>query len=116
MPVAALTPPEIDVALVDENCYPIDFDTDADVVAIGCWNVQYRRTRELAAEFRRRGKLVVVGGPDASLCPERFEDGAFDVVFNGEVEITWPRLCRDLLDGQAESLYRPAGDIRHPPL
>ena len=26
------------------------FLADADVVAIGCWNVQYRRARELAAE------------------------------------------------------------------
>jgi len=111
MTVAALTPPEIDVALIDENCYPVDFDTDADVVAIGCWNVQYRRARELSAEFRRRGKLVVVGGPYASLCPERFEDGAFDVVFNGEVEITWPRFCRDLLAGRPESLYRQEGNI-----
>jgi radical SAM superfamily enzyme YgiQ (UPF0313 family) len=111
MTVAALTPPEIDVALIDENCYPIDFETDADVVAIGCWNVQYRRARELAAEFRRRGKLVVVGGPYASLCPERFEDGAFDVVFNGEVEITWPQFCRDLLAGRQKVLYRQEGNV-----
>jgi radical SAM superfamily enzyme YgiQ (UPF0313 family) len=111
MTVAALTPPEIDVALIDENCYPIDFETDADVVAIGCWNVQYRRARELAAEFRRRGKLVVVGGPYASLCPERFEDGAFDVVFNGEVEITWPQFCQDLLAGRQKVLYRQEGNV-----
>src|SRR5438876_2784545 len=111
MTVAALTPPEIDVALIDENCYPIDFDTDTDVVAIGCWNVQYRRARELAAEFRCRGKLVVVGGPYASLCPERFEDGAFDVVFNGEVEITWPQFCQDLLAGRQQTLYRQEGNV-----
>jgi radical SAM superfamily enzyme YgiQ (UPF0313 family) len=111
MTVAALTPPEIDVALIDENCYPIDFETDADVVAIGCWNVQYRRARELAAEFRKRGKLVVVGGPYPSLCPERFEDGAFDVVFNGEVEITWPQFCRDLLADRAQALYRQEGNV-----
>jgi radical SAM superfamily enzyme YgiQ (UPF0313 family) len=111
MTVAALTPPEIDVALIDENCYPIDFETDADVVAIGCWNVQYRRARELAAEFRRRGRLVVVGGPYASLCPERFEDGAFDVVFNGEVEITWPQFCQDLLAGRQKVLYRQEGNV-----
>jgi radical SAM superfamily enzyme YgiQ (UPF0313 family) len=111
MTVAALTPPEIDVELIDENCYPLRYDTDADVVAIGCWNVQYRRAREIAAEFRRRGKLVVVGGPYASLCPERFEDGAFDIVFNGEVEITWPQFCRDLLAGTPQKLYRQVGNV-----
>jgi radical SAM superfamily enzyme YgiQ (UPF0313 family) len=111
MTVAALTPPEIAVELIDENCYPLRYDTDADVVAIGCWNVQYRRAREIAAEFRKRGKLVVVGGPYPSLCPERFEDGAFDVVFNGEVEITWPQFCRDLLAGKAQPLYRQIGNV-----
>ena len=118
MTVAALTPPEIAVELVDENCYPLSYETDADVVAIGCWNVQYRRARELAAEFRKRGKLVVVGGPYASLCPERFEDGAFDIVFNGEVEITWPQFCRDLLAGKPQTLYRQVGnvDIRLSPI
>ncbi|MBM4441182.1 MAG: DUF4070 domain-containing protein [Candidatus Rokubacteria bacterium] len=109
--VAALTPPEIDVALLDENCYPLDYETDADVVAIGCWNVQYRRAREIATEFRKRGKRVVVGGPYASLCPERFEDGHFDVVFNGEVEITWPEFCRDLLAGAPKPLYRQVGNV-----
>src|SRR5260370_20059125 len=30
--VAAMTPPEIAVELQDENCYPLGFDTDADLV------------------------------------------------------------------------------------
>jgi len=49
--VAAMTPPEISIEVADENCAPLDLDTDADVVAIGCWNVQYRRAQELAKEF-----------------------------------------------------------------
>jgi radical SAM superfamily enzyme YgiQ (UPF0313 family) len=109
--VAGLTPPDIEVELQDENCYPLQLDTDAEVVAIGCWNVQYARARELAAEFRRRGKLVVVGGPYPTLCPERFEDGTFDVVFDGEVELTWPEFCRDLMAGAPKPLYKQVGNI-----
>src|SRR5688572_1964362 len=109
--VAALTPPEIDVALIDENCTPLDLDTDADIVAIGCWNVHYHRARELAAEFRRRGKHVVVGGPYPSLCPERFEDGAFDTVIVGEAELVWPEFCRDLLAGAPKALYQQHGNV-----
>jgi radical SAM superfamily enzyme YgiQ (UPF0313 family) len=109
--VAAMTPPDIAVDLQDENCRPIDLDTDADVVAIGCWNVQYRRARELAAEFRRRGKLTVVGGPYPTLCPERFADGTFDVVFDGEVELTWPQFCRDLAAGSHRPLYKQVGNV-----
>jgi radical SAM superfamily enzyme YgiQ (UPF0313 family) len=116
--VAGLTPPEIPVDLVDENAEPVRFDTDADVVAIGCWNVQYHRARELAGEFRRRGKTVVVGGPYPTLCPERFIDGTFDVVFDGEAEITWPEFCRDLLAGAPKALYKQPGnvDIRLSPI
>lgn len=109
--VAGLTPPEFAVELIDENCYPLSFDTDADVVAIGCWNVQYARAREIAAEFGRRGKLVAVGGPYPTLCPERFVDGTFDVVFDGEVELTWPQFCRDLVAGEPKPVYKQQGNV-----
>lgn len=109
--VAALTPPDIAVELQDENSGPVDLDTDADVVAIACFNVQYHRARALAAEFRRRGKLVVVGGPYPTLCPERFADGLFNVVFDGEVEVTWPQFCRDLAAGSPRPLYKQVGNV-----
>jgi radical SAM superfamily enzyme YgiQ (UPF0313 family) len=109
--VAAMTPAEIPVALQDENVEPITVDTDADVVAIGCWNVQYHRANELAREFRRRGKMVVVGGPYPTLCPERFTDGTWDVVFDGETENTWPEFCRDLLAGAPKPTYKQVGNI-----
>ena len=97
--IAALTPPEISVALLDENIEPIDYDLDCDVVAISCFNVQHARAVQIAAEFRRRGRLVVIGGPYPTLCPERFA-GLADVLFVGEAEYTWPRFCRDLLAGR----------------
>src|SRR3990167_1836824 len=98
--IAALTPPEISVSLLDENLEPVDYGRDCDVVAISCFNVQWARAVEIAAEFRRRGRLVVIGGPYPTLCPERF-DGVADVVFVGEAEYTWPQFCRDLLEGRA---------------
>jgi radical SAM superfamily enzyme YgiQ (UPF0313 family) len=111
MTVAALTPPGIDVALADENCRPVPLDTDADLVAIGCWNIQYARALELGREFQRRGKRVVVGGPYVTLCPERFVDAPFHTVFEGEVELTWPEFCRDLLAGSPKAWYRQEGNV-----
>jgi radical SAM superfamily enzyme YgiQ (UPF0313 family) len=109
--VAGMTPREIPVELQDENVEPINLDTDADVVAIGCWNVQYHRARELAREFHRRGKVVVVGGPYPTLCPERFTDGTFDIVFDGETEVTWPQFCDDLRAGAPQPVYKQVGNI-----
>ncbi len=103
--VAALTPPEFDVSLVDENLDPIDFEAACDVVAISCFNVQWSRALEIAGEFRKRGRLIVIGGPYPTLCPERFV-GVADALFVGEAEYTWPRFCRDLLEGRTpDSTY-----------
>jgi radical SAM superfamily enzyme YgiQ (UPF0313 family) len=109
--VAGMTPLDFPVELQDENVETIKLDTDADVVAIGCWNVQYHRAHELAREFHRRGKMVVVGGPYPTLCPERFTDGTFDVVFDGETEITWPQFCQDLRAGTPKPVYKQVGNI-----
>lgn len=97
--IAALTPPEIEVSIIDENIQAIDFTTPCDVVAISCFNVQFTRTLQIARAFRRLGRLVVIGGPYPTLCPERFE-GVADVLFVGEAEYTWPRFCRDILAGK----------------
>jgi radical SAM superfamily enzyme YgiQ (UPF0313 family) len=103
--VAALTPREHEVVLCDENVEPVDFDTDADVVGLTGYVVHKERILELAAEFRRRGKLVAVGGPLATLCPDELRD-AVDVVFVGEAEYTWPQFLEELAVGYAQAEYR----------
>ena len=103
--VAALTPPEHEVILCDENVETVDFDTDADIVGITGYVVHKRRILEIAAEFRRRGKLVVAGGPLASLCPEELR-GQVDVLFQGEAEYTWPRFLEEHASGHWSAEYR----------
>ena len=60
--VAGMTPREHDIVLCDENVSEIDFDVDADIVGVTGYIVHKQRMIEIAAEFRRRGKFVVVGG------------------------------------------------------
>lgn len=103
--VAALTPSEHEVVLCDENVEPIDFDSDADIVGITGYIVHEERILEIADEFRRRGKLVVIGGPYASLCPEELAPHA-SAVFVGEAEATWLRFLRDVESGTVAPVYR----------
>jgi radical SAM superfamily enzyme YgiQ (UPF0313 family) len=103
--LAALTPDEFDVTIVDENVEPIDFSQRYDVVGITGFPPQIYRAREIAARFRAEGALVVCGGTSVSLSPERWRDVA-DVLVIGEAERTWPRLCEDLLDGRVAPEYR----------
>ncbi len=102
--LAALTPSEWEVRLVDENVEPIDFDAEADLVAVGGMSVQHHRQVEILREFRRRGRYVVAGGSFATLCPERYE-GLADTVVAGEAERKWPRFCEDFAAGRARALY-----------
>jgi radical SAM superfamily enzyme YgiQ (UPF0313 family) len=103
--VAGLTPPPHQVVLCDENVEPVDFDTDADVIGITGFVIHKKRMFELIDAFRRRGKLVVVGGPYATLCPEELE-GKVDVLFVGEAEYTWPQFVRDYEAGHWQAEYR----------
>jgi radical SAM superfamily enzyme YgiQ (UPF0313 family) len=105
--LAGLTPREHDVVLCDENVEPIDFDVEADIVGVTGYIVHQQRMREIIAEFRRRGRFVVVGGPHASLCPEEWR-GLGDVLFVDEAEETWPVFLRDFAAGAWQSEYRPA--------
>jgi radical SAM superfamily enzyme YgiQ (UPF0313 family) len=103
--VAAMFPADFDVRLCDETVTPIDFDTDAEVVGITGKTSQRARMREVALEFRRRGKLVVIGGPCASLEPEAFRD-ACDVLVVGETEEIFEQLCADLRGGAPKAEYQ----------
>jgi len=103
--VAGLTPAEHEVVLMDENVAPIDFDTDAEIIGLTGYVIHRQRIFEIADELRRRGKLVVIGGPYASLCPEEVRDH-FDVVFVDEAEYTWGQFLRDYQAGDWRREYR----------
>lgn len=116
--VASLTPPSWEVEIADENVEPIDFNTTADLIGIGVFNVQYNRALEIAVAFRQRGKKVVFGGPYCSLFPEAFE-GKGDYRIVGEAEEIWPEFLRDFEAGRARELYaarKEKIDVRKSPI
>jgi radical SAM superfamily enzyme YgiQ (UPF0313 family) len=104
--LAGLTDRSHEVSLCDENVEAIDFDVDADIVGVTGYIVHRPRMLEIIAEFRRRGRFVVVGGPLASLCPEDLR-GHCDVLFIDEAEETWPAFLRDFEAGTWKTEYRP---------
>src|SRR3954451_9154400 len=81
--VAALVPKGWTIRLTDENITPVDFDAEGDFVAITGKVTQRRRMIELAAEFRRQGRVVLIGGSFASLSPGEMRAHA-DVLVTGE--------------------------------
>jgi len=103
--LAGLTPERHEVTLCDENVEEVDFDVEADLVGITGYMVHRERMLELIDGFRARGKLVAVGGPCATLCPEEFE-GKVDILFVGEAEETWESFLDDIESGSWQKVYR----------
>ena len=106
--LAALTPDDIDVQLIDEAVEPIDFDESTDLVGITVNTYLAPRSYEIAAEFRKRGVPVVLGGVHPSLYPEEAMQHA-DAIAIGEAETTWVPLLRDFQRGQMKPVYRFSG-------
>jgi len=103
--LAALTPPEIDVRITDENVEPIDFEEDVDLVGITGMVMHAKRAYEIAGRFRERGIPVVMGGPHASSVPLEAKEHV-DAVVVGEAENVWKGLIEDLKNGCLKPFYR----------
>jgi radical SAM superfamily enzyme YgiQ (UPF0313 family) len=84
--VAAMLPPDWDVRLIDCNTTaltPSDLEW-ADLVMTGGMLPQQLDTLHVIELAHRHGKPVVVGGPDVTSCPDRYETAEYRVL--GEAE------------------------------
>ncbi|MBN2002703.1 MAG: B12-binding domain-containing radical SAM protein [Anaerolineae bacterium] len=107
--LAALTPPDVEVTLYDDRMERISYDTPTDLVAITVETFTARRAYEIAAEYRKRGVPVIVGGMHATLLPEEAAQHA-DSVFTGDAENAWAEVIADAQQGRLKSRYTaPAG-------
>src|SRR2546425_760377 len=108
--VAALSPPEWEIEIIDENIESIPLKPVADIIGICGMGVQFPRQKELLTYYRNLGYYVVAGGSYASLCPERYETLA-DTVVAGEAEYIWKEFCRDFEAGKQRALYEEKGVV-----
>jgi radical SAM superfamily enzyme YgiQ (UPF0313 family) len=107
--LAALTPPDVEVALYDDRMEAIPYDEPTDLVAITVETYTARRAYEISAEFRRRGVPVVLGGMQPTLIPEETMAHA-DAIFIGDAESGWAEVVEDARRGELEPVYRaPVG-------
>ena len=104
--LAAITPPEHSVEIVDERIERINFKKNYDAVGISCMTYNSLRGYEVAEEFRKQGIPVFLGGYHPSLLPDEAKQHVDSVVV-GEAELTLPRLLSDLEKDQLKPYYRP---------
>jgi len=103
--LAAATPDDVDLTLVDESVAPIDFDADVDLVGISVILPFAPKAYEVARRFRERGVAVVLGGHHVTALPEEAARHA-DAIVVGEGDLVWPRLLEDFRNGAMQPLYQ----------
>jgi hypothetical protein len=102
--VAGMVPRDFGVTLCDESISPIDFNSPADYIGITGKINQRSRMIAIAQEFRKRGKVVVIGGPYATLSSKVMRPYC-DILVRGEAEEIAEELFSDLKSAHWKDEY-----------
>ncbi|MGE5801925.1 MAG: B12-binding domain-containing radical SAM protein [Gemmatimonadota bacterium] len=111
--LAAVTPPDADLRLCCETAEQIPFDEPWDLVGLTGMGSGIVRAWQIADEFKRRGRTVVIGGIAATLGDPEWSLAHADAVVLGEAEEVWPTVVQDAAAGRLQSVYRMQ---REPPI
>ncbi|MBA7600498.1 Bacteriochlorophyllide d C-12(1)-methyltransferase [subsurface metagenome] len=103
--LAGITPPDWEVKIVQEPKDTIDFDEEVDLVGITAATHTVKRGYEISDEFRKRGKMVVMGGIHPSVM---YKEALVhcDAVCIGEAEPVWKDILEDVKQGKLKKTYR----------
>jgi radical SAM superfamily enzyme YgiQ (UPF0313 family) len=105
--VAALLPPEWELRLADLQARPLT-EADwqwADMVMVTGMVVHRRSFKETVAEAKRRGKVVVAGGPYVTSMSDDALAAGCDFLVRGEAENTLPALLEALKAGRTHGVF-----------
>ncbi len=102
--LAALTPSRHEISIIDESLSEIDFDQEVDLVAITAITPLAPRGYEIADQFRKRGRKVVMGGIHVSWLPEEAKAHSDSVVI-GEADEIWTEILEDVEKGKLKPFY-----------
>ena len=117
--VAAETPSDIGLRIIDEQVDSIPWEEDFDLVGITCMTATAPRAYEIARRFRDRKIPVVLGGMHPTLYPEDAINHA-DTILIGQAEEVWPEIIEDVKKKKLKTKYYfkegiTPGKIEFPP-
>ena len=102
--LAALTPDDWETELIYEVIEDVPFDTDADLIGVSTMGHGVIRSIDIAKEYRRRGKSVILGGYMASIMPEEAVKYC-DSLIIGDAELVWQQMLSDFENGNLKKTY-----------
>lgn len=102
--IAALTPKEWDVEILDEAIDAIDYSIKYSLVAILTNTLNIERTYKICKEFKSKSIPVILGGWHSSSVPD--ESIIFcDSVLIGNAEHIWDKVIRDVENNNLQKRY-----------
>ena len=118
--MAALLPRSWTPRFVDCNVRPLTEEdwAFADVVMVSAMLVQREGLLACVAEAKRRGKIVVAGGPYVTSAPQAALDAGCDLIVAGEGENAMAAIVDAIAAGRHGEIIRSEGvvDMADPPL
>lgn len=102
--LAALVTENVEFEVCLETIEDVDFESDADLIAVSGMGHAIIRSIDIAKSFKERGKTVVMGGYMASLMPEEAKKYC-DSVIIGDGELAFPKMIKDYMNGNLQPLY-----------
>jgi len=103
--LAALTPKEHNVKILDEDIDDYIIDKTIDLVGINVNSVNAARAYEICNDYKKNGINVVLGGFHVSMFPDEALINA-DAVIIGEAEGIWGNLLNDLKNNRLKRIYK----------
>ena len=103
--IAALTPAQYKIKIIDEEIEPINFRLKPDIVGITAMIPNISRAYEIADRYRSQGVPVIMGGAQVSYNVEESLKHA-DCIVIGEAEGAWQKCLDDFENGRLQSTYK----------
>ena len=110
--IAALTPGDVEITVVDDYVEEIDYDQPVDLVGITGMTSQIPRAYQIAETFRQRNRRVVLGGIHVTSLPDEAGRHADSLVL-GEAEEIWGTVIEDARRNRLKDRYQA---VRKPDL
>jgi radical SAM superfamily enzyme YgiQ (UPF0313 family) len=103
--VAALTPQNFKIRIIDEQIEKIPENIKPDIVGITTLSNTVGRAYEIADRFEAQGIPVVLGGPHATFAVEEGLQHATSIIV-GEADGAWEECLKDFEKGELKKSYR----------